>query len=434
MRIEDQPRAFLLGIKTPEISEDLLFYSLEELGMLADTAGIEVISTFYQTRPKPHNGTYIGKGKLEEIKDAVKETKDISLLIIDGELKPSQQKNMEKYIRSETKNDKFKVIDRTEVILLIFAQRAQTKEAQLQVELAALKYELPRLTRMWTHLNRQMGHMGTRGGPGETQIEVDRRLLRDKISQLNKKIEQIKLQREVHRKKRKNSSVPIGAIIGYTNAGKSTLINKMTDAGVLAEDKLFATLDTTTRKLILPGNQEMLLVDTVGFINKLPHTLVNAFRATLEEVIEADFFIHVVDISAPDPKYNIHSVYNVLEELKAQNKPVITLFNKIDKEHDKKLLDEMRKEYSPSAAISVKQNINMDDVLYLIDEQLSKYRKTHMVLIPFNKMNIVDRLHQIATIITEEYQEKGIKMELEISKEEAYLINDFIINEDQNNE
>ncbi|HAR63949.1 MAG TPA: GTPase HflX [Candidatus Margulisbacteria bacterium] len=418
-------KAALLGLKTSKVNEYYFRYSMEELALLADTAQIEVITSYTQNKHNPDSRLYFGKGKITEIAEDIK-IKKPDIIIVDDELSPSQQKNMETALREETGLNQLKIVDRTELILLIFAQRANTKEAILQVELAALSYQLPRLSRMWEHLGRQVGKIGTRG-PGEKQIEVDRRTIRNKISFLSDKIEEIKNQRELHRKKRLNKTIPTAAIIGYTNAGKSTLLNKLTNANVLAEDKLFATLDTTTRKMRLPGNQEILLIDTVGFINKLPHSLVSAFRATLEEVEEADFFIHVVDISAPNPRFLIDSVYHVLEELKVANKPMITLLNKIDRLENKEILDDYRKKYYPCTGISLKEDIGIENAMFLIEELLSQYRKTHKVLIPFDHMNIVDFLHQKTTIIEENYEKNGVKMEIEMKNDLLHIIKDYII-------
>lgn len=420
-------KAVLIGVKTQTISIKRMSYSMEELAMLADTAGMIVINSYTQNREKPSPRTYFGKGKITELAADLKETLP-QVVIVDDELSPSQQKNLERDLRLQSEIKDLKIIDRTELILYIFAQRAQTSEARLQVELASLKYQLPRLTRMWGHLHRQVGQIGTRG-PGETQLEVDKRRLREKVTFLNKKINEIKAQRTVARKKRQTGNVPTASIIGYTNAGKSTLLNSITGADVFAENKLFATLDTTSRVLKLDGNQEIVVTDTVGFINKLPHNLVNAFRATLEETIHADFFIHLVDISSPDPEYHISSVEEVLKELKCEKKPMITVFNKIDNDYDENLLNKLQAKYQPSTAVSVKENINVEEIYSLIEEYLSTLRKTIKVLLPYSKMDIVEKLHRITTIIEEEYRDNGIFIEIEISKDDKYIIKDFIVND-----
>lgn len=418
-------KAILMGLRTSKIKEPEFLFSLDELALLAETAQITVLGTCNQSRQNPDPRSYFGAGKLNEAAELIKEF-GADLVIVDDELTPSQQKNMEITIRLECGKKQLKIIDRTELILLIFAQRANTKEANLQVELAALSYQLPRLSRLWMHLHRQVGKIGTRG-PGETQIEVDRRTIRNKIAFLNKKIEEIKHQRELHRKKRTLNSAPVAAIIGYTNAGKSTLMNTLTSAFVVAEDKLFATLDTTTRKMILPGNQEILLIDTVGFIHKLPHSLISAFRATLEEVKEADFFIHVVDISAPDPLFLINSVYAVLEELKVENKPIITLFNKLDKSYNEALYKQLREKFYPSAGISLQGQIGVDNINFLIEELLSQYRKTYNISVPFDRMSLINFLHQNATILNEDYAQNEILIELEIPQELYHHIHPFIL-------
>src|SRR5215472_2998795 len=296
--------------------------SLDELEELARTAGADVTGRLSQRLEHPDPRTYMGRGKLQEAHDRAAET-HADLVIVDDELAPNTQRSMEEIVGR-------RVVDRTLLILDIFAQRARTHEGRVQVELARLEYLLPRLTRAWTHLERQVGGIGVRGGPGETQIEIDRRLIRTRISALKREIEGIRVHRAGQRSQRERAGLPIVALIGYTNAGKSTLFNRLTQAGALAEDKLFATLDPLTRRVMLPGGQEVLLSDTVGFIAKLPTDLVAAFRATLEELESADLLLHVLDISFPRAAERTQVVHAVLDELGVGDRPMLMVLNKAD--------------------------------------------------------------------------------------------------------
>ena len=313
-------RAVLIGLITPEITQEQAYEYLDELAFLANTAGARPIRKFTQRLLHPDSKTFVRKGKIEEIKSYVKE-EGIDLIIFDDELTPSQVRNIEKLFESKSK-----ILDRSNLILDIFASRAKTAQARTQVELAQYQYLLPRLTRMWTHLERQKGGIGMRG-PGETQIETDRQIIRDKISLLKKKLQKIDKQALTRRKGRQH--LIRVALIGYTNAGKSTLMNKLAKSEVFAENKLFATLDTTVRKVVI-NNLPFLLTDTVGFIRKLPHQLIESFKSTLDEVKEADFMIHLVDISNPNFEDHINVVNNTIFELGVHNKPTILVFNKID--------------------------------------------------------------------------------------------------------
>jgi GTP-binding protein HflX len=315
-------RAFLIGIDDPAEREWPIARSLAELSALAETAGASVVGSGFQRRPHPDPAWYFGKGRAEELVTE-KAASDFNVLIVDDELTPNQQRNLEKLLDC-------KVLDRSALIIDIFAQRARTKEGRLQVELAALEYHLPRLTRLWTHLSRTGGGIGARGGPGETQLETDRRLIREKIRKLRSELEAVKRHRSTTSRQRESRQVPTVALVGYTNAGKSTLLNALADADVFAADMPFATLDPTTRQVALPSRQHVLMTDTVGFINKLPHDLVDAFRATLEEVVRADLLLVVVDAADPDFVGQQQAVDRVLEELGAADKPRITVFNKID--------------------------------------------------------------------------------------------------------
>ncbi len=402
--------------------------SLAELAQLAETAGVEVVGTIYQKLDKPHPATFIGKGKLEEV-DLLKDELHADVLIFDDELSPNQLRNIEERIS-------LKVIDRTALILDIFAARAQTQEARLQVELAQMEYRLPRLTRMWTHLARQGGGAGGAGGgtggmgvglrgPGETQLEVDRREIGGRIAKLKVEIAEVHKHRELYRQRRKKEGLPVVALVGYTNAGKSTLLNKLTAASVLAEDKLFATLDPTTRQLDLPLGRETLLTDTVGFIQRLPTMLVAAFRATLEEISEADVLVHVLDITHPNAEEQARTVQEVLKELKVDGKPRIVALNKID------LLEEWQADgtshkLNGSAAglsdklvaelglpgdyvpISAQQGLGLDNLKEAIATQLDHDLVDVRVMIPYAHNELVSIFHQRGRVAEESYGEAGV--------------------------
>ncbi len=319
---DESERAFLVGVdsKTPANGRGIAA-SLEELCYLAQTAGATVVGTLTQKLTSPSARYYLGKGKLKELVE-LKAQKQYSLVIFDGELSPQQQRNLEEALQT-------KVIDRTALILDIFAKHAQTREGQLQVELAQHQYLLPRLAGQWSHLEQLGGGIGTRG-PGESQLETDRRLIRGRIQRLRSKINQVKRHRALYRQQRKKGGVPTVALVGYTNSGKSTLLNALSKANVLVEDKLFSTLDPVTRRIILPDNQRFLLTDTVGFIHKLPVSIVAAFRATLEELEEADLLLHIVDITHPNAAEQCQTVEKILADLNLNKTPEITVFNKLD--------------------------------------------------------------------------------------------------------
>src|ERR1700752_194523 len=318
---KSRERSLLIGLEKEGVSKWDLQDSLEELRELASSAGAKVVDTVTQKLPKPTAPYYIGKGKAELITESFKD-QHVTSVIFNDELSPAQGRNLENLLAR-------KVLDRTQLILDIFAQRARSREGRLQIELAQLQYLLPRLTRMWHHLSRQTGGIGTRG-PGETQLEVDRRRVQERIARLERELESVRKTRAVQRQGRKRHQWPVASVVGYTNAGKSTVLNLLTGADVVAEDKLFATLDPTTRSFVLPNKQRVLLTDTVGFLRKLPHTLIESFKATLEEVSEADLLIHVVDLSHPRVDENIEAVHTVLKELNAFGKDTLLVFNKVD--------------------------------------------------------------------------------------------------------
>ncbi|MGB9612911.1 MAG: GTPase HflX [Candidatus Margulisiibacteriota bacterium] len=353
-------KAFLVGVEFPK--EDVpLSLSLPELKRLAETAGAKVVGSLTQKRSKPDPGFFIGSGKLEELK-AKSAAAEANLVIFDHELSPSQERNLEDALG-------LKVIDRSELILDIFAQHAKTREGKLQVELAQANFLLTRLTGRGILMSRLGGGIGTRG-PGETKLEYDRRVIRKRIAELKQEIEKIRKERLIKREKRRSTQIPAAVLVGYTNSGKSTLLNALTKSQVLVEDKLFATLDPTTRRLYLPSGKVVLLTDTVGFIQKLPHQLVAAFQATLEEVTEADLLLHVVDISHPYFENQISAVYTVLEELNSITKPILTVLNKVD-QAEKTTISNAQKKYQPACAISALKKVGINKLLNEVDKHFN---------------------------------------------------------------
>ena len=380
--------------------------ALEELARLAETAGVEIVGSISQKLDHPHPGTYLGKGKLEEIK-ALKESLEYDVVIFNDELSPSQQRNLEKILE-------VKVLDRTALILDVFARRARTHEGRLQVELAQLEYRLPRLTGLWTHLSRQsVGGVGLRG-PGETQLESDRREISKRIVFIKEQLTQVHTHRQLYRERRKELRAPVIALVGYTNAGKSTLLNTITGAGVLAEDQLFATLDPTTRRIVLPGGREALLTDTVGFINNLPTLLVAAFRATLEEINEATVLVHVLDATHPNAVQQARTVEEVLEEIGADDKPVVLALNKIDaldpEVHG--TLDELKARLTLPAEvvpISNHRKIGLEELLAAAERLIEAQDRFVPVraVIPYTQSELVDRFHRVGRIEAIDYVEAG---------------------------
>ena len=390
--------------------------SLDELALLAKTAGLQVASRLTQRLDSPNPATLIGSGKLEELKLLVTEL-GANVVIFDDELSPRQQRELEKALGEEVK-----VIDRTALILDIFASHARTREGAVQVELAQYEYRLPRLTRAWTHLARQAGGraggasggVGVRG-PGETQLEADRREIGRRISVLKRQLEDIGKHRNQYRAQRRELAAPVIAVVGYTNAGKSTLLNAISNAGVLAEDKLFATLDPTTRRVQLPSDRMALFSDTVGFIQKLPTQLVAAFRSTLEEVTEADLLVHVVDLSHPNMEEQISAVEEVLEELGAGGKPTVMAFNKLDRLRtddpaQAAQLEMLSEEYPQSVQMSALTGEGVEGLLATIDRALKHHMAQVDVLIPYGRGDLVALMHEHGVVEQEEHTEHGTQL------------------------
>jgi GTP-binding protein HflX len=399
---------------------------LEELELLSETFGVEIKAKEAVYLREINSATYISTGKLEEFVERVKNEK-IDLVILDDEVTPAQQRNLETAF-------KCRVLDRTEIILGVFAERARTREARLQIELASKTYQLPRLTRLWTHLSRQRGTGGGGGGAylkgeGEKQIEIDRRILKDEITKIRREIDDVTAIREVQRRDRKRSHIPTFAIVGYTNAGKSTLLNALTGADVFVEDKLFATLDTTTRRLTLGNQQEILLVDTVGFIRKLPHLLVAAFKSTLEESLEADILLHLVDASHPLAEEQANTTESVLEELGAGEKPRIFVFNKIDKCEDPKKLQKLKIEFPKHVMISALQREGFDDLFSFMEQELKSLREQGTFRIPQSDFKIASELMRIGTLLKKEYEENDVILHLELPRSASGRYDNYRVEE-----
>ncbi len=390
-----EERVILVGVQTYQ-SDDTL-ESLDELEELAATAGAATVAKVVQNREAVHPGTYIGKGKIEEIRELLTAL-DANGVICDDELSPAQMNNLEQELEC-------KVLDRTMVILDIFAGRARTREGKIQVELAQLRYRASRLVGLRASLSRLGGGIGTRG-PGEKKLEMDRRLIRERISQLKEELEQVKRHRELIRGRRDRQQTKVAAIVGYTNAGKSTLLNRLTDADVLSEDKLFATLDPTTRALELPGGQQILLTDTVGFIRKLPHHLIEAFKSTLEEARYADILIHVVDASNPQMEQQMQVVYDTLRQLEVENKKIITLFNKQDLVESQEQLRDFKADYVLKT--SVKMGSGLEELKELLEEILLDGQILIERIFSYGEAGKIALIRQQGQLLEEEYRAEGI--------------------------
>src|SRR5882724_353021 len=392
-------RALLVGVQTPDMKPGEGAELLTELNELVENLGLEIShSTLITLRDRQQPKFLIGTGKAAELMARAK-ADDADVIVIDEELSPAQQRNWEE-------ESGLAVIDRQEVILEIFADRAQTREAVLQVALARMEYSLPRLTRAWSHLSRQRGK-GKMGGEGETQLEQDRRIVRDRIAHLKVELENVVQQRDVQRRKRLRVPLPTAAIVGYTNAGKSSLLNTLTGAQVLAEDKLFATLDPTTRQLVLPGNQKILVTDTVGFIRRLPHGLVEAFKATLEEVIVADFLIHVIDVTNPNFEHHHATTLSVLAELGAGDQKLITVFNKNDLADD--AMRRRALHLVPDALFaSARTGVGLPALAERCRELIAGQFGTSELLVPHDRYDVIARLHELGHIHAQEHRDDGV--------------------------
>jgi GTP-binding protein HflX len=407
-------RVFLIGVELKSRTAADVRESLDELAELAETAGTQIVGEGVQKMSVPVAATYIGPGKAEEFAKLCKES-DVDTIIFDDELSPAQTRNLEKIFGC-------KIMDRTALILEIFGQRARTREGKLQIEHAQLKYLLPRLTRYWSHLSRQRGSTGSIGGEGESQLEADRRKISERIEKIASELDKVRSQRETQRAGRQRSEWPLASIVGYTNAGKSTLLNKLTGATVLAEDKLFATLDPTTRRLKLPTKQNVLLTDTVGFIKKLPHGLVEAFKATLEEVVQADLLLHVVDISHPQAEEQIDAVNTVLMEIGAAEKPVLMVFNKMDQVNGTSALPRLREKFANAVSISAKTGEGIAPLLAELGTQLRPVREFLDLRVPQEKAAVIARIHAVGQVVTSRYNGKNARFKVRIP---PHLLEEF---------
>lgn len=392
---EQEERLILIAVATSDGDDTM--ESLDELEELVDTAGAATVAKVIQNRETIHPGTYIGKGKIEEVRELYDDL-NATGVVCDDELSPAQLRNLEDALQ-------VKVMDRTMIILDIFANRASTKEGKIQVELAQLKYRATRLVGLRNSLSRLGGGIGTRG-PGEKKLEVDRRLIRDRISQLNKELKDVKQTRETTRELRSKSYTPVVAIVGYTNAGKSTLLNTLTSAGVLEEDKLFATLDPTTRNLELPSGEQLLLTDTVGFIRKLPHHLIEAFKSTLEEAKYADIILHIVDTSNPNAHKQMHVVYETLSMLEVRDKTIITAFNKIDKLEKDEVIKDFKADRT--VKISAKTKYGIDTLMDVLEEILRERKVLIEKVFSYQEAGKIQLIRKYGQLLEEEYQPEGI--------------------------
>lgn len=406
--VRERERAFLIYVN-PDAELDA--YVEEELQALCDTAGVEVVGESRQRRQRPDVATFIGRGKAELLFPEVREA-NADLVIVDDDLTPLQQRNLEDILQT-------RVIDRTELILRIFAQRAHTREGKLQVELARLTYELPRLMSVYTKFEQQAGHIGVRGGPGETKLEQDRRKVRERIADLQRELQQVARQRSLQRQGRRRLPFPFGALVGYTSAGKSTLLNTLSGANIYTDEHLFATLDPTVRRIVLPDGWGVLLSDTVGFIRNLPHSLVAAFRATLEEATEADFLLHVVDVSHPYMDIQRQAVLEVLAELGAQNKPIITVFNKADRVKDTYRLRQLVAQTPNSVYISALKAEGIADLMNCILQTLRSLLQPIRVRLPYSESNLLAQCYERGRVHRADYTADGIIVEAEVTHDLA---------------
>jgi GTP-binding protein HflX len=415
-------RVFLVGVELKSRNGTDTRDSLAELGELAVTAGGEVVEQGTQKMESLNAATFIGKGKAGEWGDFCRRS-EVDTVIFDDELSPAQSRNLEKIFEC-------KILDRTSLILDIFAQRARTREGKMQIELAQLQHLLPRLTKYWGHLSRQKGGIGMRGD-GETQLETDRRRVLDRIARISRELESVRRHRSTQRAGRQRNNWPLASIVGYTNAGKSTLLNALTGADVLVKDILFATLDPTTRRLKLPTNQNVLLTDTVGFIKKLPHGLVEAFKATLEEVVQADLLLHVVDISHPQAEEQIAAVNSVLKEIGAEGKPMLMVFNKMDKLNGTGALNRLQEKFPHAVGISATTGEGISYLLAELGTQLRPSREFLELWIPHDQAAVIARLHAVGQIVSRSYRGAKAKFKARIPPQHHDEFAAYIVREAQ---
>jgi GTP-binding protein HflX len=403
-------RIVLVGVTLPGETDEDTEAALDELALLVDTAGADVVDRIVQRRRTPDSATFIGKGKAQELR-TIAEALDVDTVVFDDELTPTQQRNLTKLLGRDA-------IDRTAVILDIFGQNAHSQEGKAQVELAQLRYRLPRLRGKGGTLSQQTGAIGLRGGPGETQLEIDRRRILRRIQKLERDLREITHHRRVQRKAQRRSELPTIAIVGYTNAGKSTLLNALTDSGVLVEDRLFATLDTTTRRLQLPHGEQALVIDTVGFVRKLPHQLVEAFKSTLEVVSEADLLVHLVDASCPDPEGNIGAVRTVLGSIGAAEVPEVLVFNKADRlvprvdepdaEPDRR--GGLRARHPEALLISARTGDGLEALVTLLGDRVHRRQRMLDLVVPYDRGDVLAAAHRVGDVVLEEAVEGGMHL------------------------
>ncbi len=420
-RTKRTEKVFLVGVELKHDKGGSTRETLDELSELVETAGGTVMGEGVQKMETANPGTYIGKGKAGEFAAWCKEN-DVDTIVFDDELTPGQSRNLEKICEC-------KVLDRTALILDIFAHRARTREGKLQIELAQLQHLLPRLTRFWTHLSRQKGGIGMRGGEGESQLEVDRRKTQERIAKICEELDLVRRQRSTQRASRLRQHWPIASIVGYTNAGKSTLLNHLTGASVLVEDKLFATLDPTTRRLRLPTNQNVLLTDTVGFIRKLPHGLVEAFKATLEEVVQADLLLHVVDASHPQAEEHIEAVNAVLAEIGAEGKPMLMIFNKVDLVPAGGVMSRFLERFPHAAVISAKTGQGIPELMAELGAALRPIREFLELAVPHERSDIIARLHEVGQVIERDYEGTAARFKARIPPHFHHEFEKFVVKE-----
>jgi GTP-binding protein HflX len=413
-------RIIVVGLTRPSGDDERTDQSLDELALLVDTAGADTVARVVQRRATPDPATYLGKGKVAEIRE-LSEQLDVDTVVFDDELSPAQQFNLEKLLGRSA-------LDRTAVILDIFAQNAHSQEGKAQVELAMLRYRLPRLRGRGKSLSQQAGATTTRGGPGETQTEIDRRSVRRRIHKLEADLRAIAHHRQTQRKARRGGRLKNVAIVGYTNAGKSTLLNRLTDAGVLVEDRLFATLDATTRRLELPGGEAVLVTDTVGFITKLPHGLVEAFKSTLELVGEADLLVHVVDAAGPDPAGQIGAVREVLHDIGASAVAELLAFNKADQAPDE--AGRLAKAHPGAVAFSAQTGEGVDELLTAIGEQLRAQSSVVELRVPFARGDVLASIHREGEVVTEQAGEHGMSVRARLEPASRHRLREWVVDGD----